>query len=157
MATEIERKFLVTNDGWRTAEPRPLRQGYLSRQKDCSVRVRIDGEIAFLTVKGLTVGAARREYEYQIDRLDAEEMLTDLCQPPVIHKHRHTVWHAGNCWEIDEFFGENAGLVVAEIELQSETQSFEHPAWLGAEVTSDPRYFNANLALHPFAKWSTDA
>ena len=121
-----------------------------------SVRVRVDGDGAFLTVKGLTTGTARREYEYAIDRRDAEEMLTELCQPPIIHKQRHTVWHAGNRWEIDEFLGDNAGLVVAEIELNAETQLFDSPPWLGKEVSGDARYYNSNLTQHPYSQWSLE-
>lgn len=152
MATEIERKFLVTDDAWRTSDGTRIWQGYLNRDKDRTVRVRVAGEHAFLTVKGATKGATRAEFEYEIALADAEQMLP-LCDGPVIQKVRHRVAHAGFTWEIDEFFGDNAGLVVAEIELSSEEQPFAKPMWVGREVTDDARYFNSNLAAHPYAAW----
>ena len=154
MAKEIERKFLVTGEDWRTlAKGIRYRQGYLSTAKERTVRVRtIDGK-AFLTVKGITVGATRSEYEYEIPAADANEMLDDLCEKPIIEKSRYTIPLGDVTWEVDEFFGVNHGLIIAEIEIQSEDQSFPKPAWIGEEVTSDPRYYNANLIARPFSTW----
>jgi len=154
MGVEIERKFLVTSDGWRQPPGRQTRfsQGYLSRDPARTVRVRLAGERAFLTIKGSTRGATRAEFEYEIPAADAQALLA-MCDGPVVEKIRHLCEHAGMTWEVDEFLGANAGLVVAEIELESEGQAFAHPAWLGQEVTGDARYVNANLAAHPFTSW----
>jgi CYTH domain-containing protein len=152
MATEIERKFLVTGDAWRQPDPTPMSQGYLSRTKERTVRVRVAGDRAYLTVKGATVGVSRPEFEYEIPVADAEAMLT-MCDGPIVRKQRHLVTHRGSQWEVDEFSGDNAGLVVAEIELEREDQPFEHPEWLGREVTHDPRYLNSNLAVTPYREW----
>lgn len=152
MATEIERKFLVTGNGWRRPHPRRLVQGYLNRDRQRTVRVRLDGEQGFLTVKGVTTGATRSEFEYAIPLADAEPLLA-LCDAPAVRKLRHAVMFAGMRWDVDEFLGDNAGLVVAEIELADESQPFARPAWVGEEVTRDPRYFNSNLATHPYATW----
>lgn len=154
MGREIERKFRVTGEGWKSAEGVPFRQGYLSTDKERTVRVRIEGERAVLTVKGLTEGLTRREFEYEIPLAEAAEMLDELCERPLIEKRRHTLDHAGHTWEVDEFLGENAGLVVAEIELESEGESFERPDWLGEEVSDDPRYYNANLVREPYPTWA---
>lgn len=152
MGVEIERKFLVTGDAWRSGSATHIRQGYLSREPAHTVRVRIAGTHAFLTIKGPNAGPRRAEYEYPIPRVDADELLA-LCEPPVIDKVRYVVPHAGMRWEVDEFFGVNAGLVVAEIELPAVDQPFVRPPWLGAEVTDDARYYNANLATHPYSTW----
>jgi len=152
MAIEIERKFLVTGDDWRAAPGVPYAQGYLNRDKARTVRVRLVEDRAWLTVKGLSTGATRAEFEYEIPAADARELL-GLCDGPLVRKLRRIVVHAGSTWEIDEFEGENAGLVVAEIELASEDASFEPPPWLGEEVTHDPRYFNSSLAALPYASW----
>lgn len=152
MATEIERKFLVTSTDWRQPVPITISQGYLSRAKERTVRVRVAGDRAFLTIKGLTTGASRPEFEYEIPVRDAEELLT-LCDGPLVRKRRHIVIHDGDRWEVDEFTHENAGLVVAELELESENQPFARPPWLGEEVTNDPRYLNSNLAVTPFSQW----
>lgn len=152
MAIEIERKFLVTGDGWRQGEGIALAQGYLNRDKARTVRVRIAQDKAFLTIKGPTRGASRAEFEYEIPRDDAEQLL-GLSEGPVVEKRRHVIAHGGLTWEVDEFLGENRGLVVAEIELQFETQAFDKPEWVGEEVTEDPRYFNSNLAAHPYSRW----
>jgi CYTH domain-containing protein len=112
----------------------------------------VAGEQACLTVKGLSKGISRAEFEYEIPVDDAEQLLK-LCSGPLIQKHRYNILYRGNQWEVDEFSGENAGLVIAEIELQHEDQSFEKPSWLGKEVSNDPRYFNANLALKPYLQW----
>lgn len=152
MGIEIERKFLVTGTGWRTPDALPIKQGYLNRDKARTVRVRVVGDRAFLTVKGLTQGASRAEFEYEVPLADAQAMLA-LCDGPLIEKRRHVVRCDGMVWEVDEFEGENAGLVVAEIELDDEAQSFERPDWLGLEVTHDTRYFNSNLAELPYCRW----
>lgn len=152
MAIEIERKFLVAGTAWCDATGVLFSQGYLNRDKERTVRVRIAGEKAFLTIKGLTKGASRAEYEYEIPVADGEQLLK-LCEKPIIEKIRRIVSHDGATWEVDEFLGENAGLVVAEIELQSEDQVFTRPEWLGEEVTHDSRYFNSSLANHPFSRW----
>lgn len=153
MPLEIERKFLVIGDGWKqTAEGVFFCQGYLNRDKERTVRVRIAGEKAFLTIKGLSRGMARPEFEYEIPLDHAGEMLK-ICDGPLIEKIRYSLNHKGCIWEIDEFLGENNGLVIAEIELESEEQDFVIPDWVGAEVTDDARYFNSNLAFSPFARW----
>ncbi len=154
MATEIERKFLVTGADWKPSAPGVLyRQGYLSSAKERVVRVRTEGARGVLTIKGLTTGIARLEFEYEIPRKDAERLLDELCERPLIEKTRYRVPAGSVTWEIDEFHGDNAGLIVAEVELEREDQPFDRPAWLGAEVSGDPRYFNANLIAHPFRDW----
>ncbi|MDP8235129.1 MAG: CYTH domain-containing protein [Candidatus Erginobacter occultus] len=152
MSTEIERKFLVDGKPWGESVGTHFSQGYLNRDKERTVRVRICGDRAFLTVKGLTTGATRSEFEYEIPVPDARELLK-LADGPVVEKRRHLITHNNATWEVDEFLGENAGLVVAEIELESEDDPFARPPWLGREVTGDPRYFNSNLAAHPYAAW----
>lgn len=154
MATEIERKFLVKGREWQAhGQGTRLVQGYLSSVVERTVRVRIEGEQATLNIKGKTVGATRGEWEYTIPVADAEDLLSRLCEQPLIDKIRYRIPYAGMVWEVDEFFGENAGLVVAEIELESEDQAFEKPDWVAEEVTHDARYFNANLISHPYLKW----
>ena len=152
MGIEIERKFLVSGDAWRNNSGVLYRQGYLNRDKARTVRVRIAGDAAFLTIKGKSSGATRAEFEYPVPLEDAQALLA-LCDDPLIEKTRYIVLYAGHRWEVDEFAGDNAGLVVAELELSAEDEAFEHPAWLGAEVTHDARYFNSNLATHPFRTW----
>jgi adenylate cyclase len=154
MAKEIERKFLVKRDSSRRQEAgKRYRQGYLSTVKERTVRVRTAGDKGYLTIKGISVGASRSEYEYEIPVADANEMLDRLCERPLIEKTRYRVPHDGLVWEIDEFQGENSGLIVAEVELKDEHQSVTLPDWVGQEVTGDPRYFNANLVGKPFSKW----
>jgi CYTH domain-containing protein len=154
MAKEIERKFLVTGPGYKEGVAGvAYRQGYLSTVKERTVRVRTVGPKGFLTIKGITVGVSRSEFEYEIPSSEADAMLNDLCERPLIEKNRYKVKHGGLVWEIDEFFGENAGLVVAEVELSDENQALTLPPWVGAEVSGDPRYFNSNLIKHPFTKW----
>lgn len=154
MGVEIERKFLLQGDAWRgLGQAVLLRQGYLSSARERVVRVRIEGEQAMLTIKGANVGATRGEWEYPIPLADAVELLDGLCEQPLIEKVRHRIEHAGMVWEVDEFLGANAGLLVAEIELASEDQPFEKPDWIGAEVSGDARYYNANLIRHPFSQW----
>ena len=154
MGIEIERKFLLRGDGWRAlGQPALLRQGYLSSTPERVVRVRIEGDQAVLTIKGRSVGASRGEWEYAIPLADAEEFLERLCEQPIIEKYRRRIAFDGMTWEVDEFLGANAGLVLAEIELSSEDQAFSTPDWIGAEVTDDARYYNANLIRHPFSSW----
>lgn len=153
MGTEIERKFLVREGSWRGGKAVGFRQGYLNTAKERIVRVRTIGDRAYLTIKGITVGASRLEFEYEIPVADAEELLDELCEKPLIEKNRYTVEYGGLAWEVDEFLGENQGLVVAEVELQSEDQRYERPEWLGDEVTGDPRYFNSNLIANPYTRW----
>ncbi|MDO8653004.1 MAG: CYTH domain-containing protein [Undibacterium sp.] len=155
MGTEIERKFLVTGEDWKErGQGARLRQGYICSDPGRIVRVRIEGERAMLTLKGKTVGISRGEWEYPIPVEDAQELLDGLCEKPLIDKIRYRVPFGGFIWEVDEFFGENAGLVVAEIELESETQEFVKPDWIGQEVSEDRRYANANLFKHPFQRWT---
>jgi len=153
MALEIERKFLVIGDAWRIGKGQYLCQGYLSRDKNRTVRVRIADDHAYLTTKGISTGATRPEFEYEIPLTDARQLL-DLCDKPLIEKVRREIEHEGFTWEVDEFHGENQGLILAEIELESEDQEFPHPDWLGQEVTDDTRYYNANLAVAPYSKWT---
>ncbi len=158
MGREIERKFLVCGEEWRQgASPVLCRQGYLYSEIGLTIRVRVQGAQAFLTVKGKTEGIARPEYEYPIPVTDAEEMLEDLCERRLVEKNRYTVWHAGTKWEIDDFLGENQGLIVAEVELDTDDQGVTLPDWVGEEMTSDPRYRNAYLARHPYSQWGTSA
>jgi adenylate cyclase len=154
MGVEIERKFLLIGDAWRgLGEPVLLRQGYLSSDPERTVRVRVEGVRGVLTIKGKSSGATRGEWEYDIPLAEATELLDRLCEQPLIEKYRSRVAWSGHVWEIDEFLGANAGLVVAEIELQSESESFDKPSWIGTEVTSDPRYYNSRLIRHPFTQW----
>ncbi|WP_035356314.1 CYTH domain-containing protein [Edaphobacter aggregans] len=154
MAKEIERKFLVKGDTWRgQGGGKRYRQGYLSTVKERTVRVRTVGDQGFITIKGITVGATRSEYEYEIPLADANEMLDRLCERPLIEKTRYRITRGSVVWEIDEFEGENRGLIVAEVELKDEKQSMSFPDWIGQEVTDDPRYFNANLVARPYSKW----
>ena len=155
MATEIERKFLIRDDRWRQQADggQRIAQGYLIGGRDASVRVRIEGDQANLNIKSATLGIYRQEYEYPIPLEDAREMLDNLCEKPVIEKVRYHVSYTGHVWEIDVFEGENAGLVVAEIELDSEDETFEQPDWLGEEVSDDERYYNVSLVNHPYKDW----
>jgi len=154
MGIEIERKFLIKDDAWRAlAKGTQYRQGYLNSTKERTVRVRTINDKGYLTIKGITTGATRVEYEYDIPENDATAMLDDLCEKPIIEKNRYKIDFAGFVWEVDEFFGENQGLIVAEVELESEDQAFEKPEWIGDEVTGDPKYFNSNLILNPFTIW----
>jgi len=156
MTQEIERKFLVLGDAWRTEDGIRIRQGYLHNDANGTVRVRTKGERAYLTVKGELTGITRTEFEYEIPLEDANQILDELCQRPLIEKIRHEVHMDGFTWEIDKFLDENAGLVVAEIELEDETQEFPKPDWLGEEVSQDARYLNANLVKYPYSKWGNE-
>lgn len=157
MALEIERKFLLASDDWRTSVGggEHFVQGYLCGEGPSSVRVRIEGEQANINIKAAVVGAARAEYEYAIPLADARAMLADLCITTPVDKTRHRVTHAGHTWEIDDFGGANAGLVVAEIELSAADEHFERPPWLGREVTHERCYYNHALALHPYRDWTS--
>src|SRR3970282_1722763 len=162
MGIEIERKFLVTGDGWRSAarEVVPMAQGSLNHlaamdagRMKASVRVRIAGDQAFLNLKSRELGHTRQEFDYPIPVIDARALLA-LSVGGLIDKRRHLVEHAGHLWEVDEFLGENAGLVVAEIELDSADEAFDKPDWIGAEVTDCSRYYNLALATRPYSQWS---
>jgi len=154
MSQEIERKFLVKDSRYRQlGNYLHIHQGFLSTEKDRVVRVRVHGKKAFLTIKGITKGIARAEYEYKIPMADAKYMLENLCIKPTIEKYRYNVNVEGFTWEIDEFTGENEGLIIAEIELKSAGQDFPKPEWIGEEVTGDVRYYNANLVKKPFRSW----
>ena len=155
MAVEIERKFLVKNDNWKSdiSHSTKIRQGYLAPLSKSSVRVRIEGDAANINIKSATLGISRTEYEYTIPMNDAHEMLNNLCEQPQINKTRHFIPMDNHTWEIDEFYDDNDGLTVAEIELNSEDEQFNKPEWLGEEVTEDKRYYNVNLIKHPYKDW----
>lgn len=153
MPIEIERKFLVSGTDWRTGNGVRYTQGYLNQEKGKTVRVRLTDTRAFLCVKGFRKGITRMEFEYEIPMDDAR-LLLRLCSGVIIQKVRHNVMHKGLKWEVDEFFGDNKGLIVAEVELESEDQIFEKPPWLGREVTRNPRYTNSSLARNPFNQWN---
>lgn len=155
MGVEIERKFLLHSSDWRkeVTSKTPMKQGYLSRGAQSSVRVRIAGDQAKLSVKSTQDGISRLEYEYEIPMHDAEELLEHVAHRPLIDKIRYIVPWGTHRWEIDEFFGDNAGLLIAEIELESVDDEFEIPAWLGKEVSDDVRYYNSNLSEAPYGEW----
>lgn len=155
MATEIERKFLIKNDSWQQHADAgvSMRQGYLAGSEKSSVRVRIEDQQANINIKGATLGIRRQEFEYPIPLAEAEELLETLCNRPLIEKIRYHVDHAGHQWEVDVFSGDNEGLVVAEIELSDEAESFEVPDWAGDEVSDDPRYYNVSLVKFPYKDW----
>ncbi|MEJ2391170.1 MAG: CYTH domain-containing protein [Gammaproteobacteria bacterium] len=155
MAIEIERKFLLKDDSWRQQADAgtAYRQGYLIGAKQASVRVRIEGDKAFINIKSMTLGVSRLEYQYPIPVQDAEELLDTLCDKPLVEKTRYRIQHAGHEWEIDVFEGDNAGLVVAEVELSAVDEQLSLPDWAGIEVSSDPRYYNVNLVKHPYTTW----
>lgn len=154
MASEIERKFVVNQDAWKPQDAGThFKQGYLNTQKERVVRVRIEGNQAKLTIKGVNTGITRAEFEYAIPVEDAAILLDNLCEQPLIDKHRYKEVHGGKTWEIDVFHGLNQGLVIAEIELKSEDEKFDLPAWAVKEVSSDSRYYNSNLLKNPFTLW----
>lgn len=155
MPKEIERKFLTTSIDYRTsAKGEAYKQGYICRQADKIVRIRVAGSHAYVTIKGkLHNATTRNEYEYEIPVEHAEEMLSELCEKPLIEKTRYKVCWGKDVWEIDEFHGENEGLVVAELEIPSEDYRFSLPPWIGKEVTDDPKYINANLVTNPYKSW----
>ena len=157
MALEIERKYLLTSDEWRgQGLGKSIKQGYLSQDPAPTVRVRICDHQAFMTVKGRTTGITRVEIEFEISLDHAHDMM-ELCSKPLIEKTRYENWHAGMKWEVDEFHGENAGLIVAEIELPSEETFVEKPLWCGEEVSHDLRYSNSRLSQHPYVEWQDDS
>jgi CYTH domain-containing protein len=160
MGTEIERKFIVVGEGWRAGATGVrgvtgvrIRPGYLSTGAGVTVRVRLAGEEAFLTIKGPRVGIGRAEFEYPLPTTDAAYMLDHLCRKPIIEKKRYRVPHAGLVWEVDEFLAENEGLLIAEVELTSDDQPVALPDWAGPEVSTDPHYTNAYLVDHPYNTW----
>lgn len=155
MGREIERKFLVRGEGWRRGgKTTTMRQGYLCASKERSVRVRLEDGIGTLTIKGPSRGLARAEYEYRIPPQDAARLLDALCERPLIEKTRTRTRRGGLTWEIDEFQGENAGLIVAEVELERKNQRISLPPWAGREVSEDPRYLNANLFRNQYRNWA---
>ncbi len=154
MTKEIERKFLLKNDAWReSAVGTVFRQGYLPTRDECVVRVRIAGDKAYLTIKGRNIGISRLEYEYTIPVAEADTLLIELCEKPIIEKTRYIVDYKGGLWEIDVFTGENEGLILAEIELETENQQIQIPEWIGEEVSEDPKYYNSNLVKRPYCMW----
>ena len=155
MATEIERKFLVSNASWQESvyDKKPMQQGYLVSDATRSIRIRIAGAKAYLNIKSGTLGISRSEYEYAIPLADAREMLAALCSKPLIEKTRYFVRYGGHIWEIDVFEGDNAGLVVAEVELLDANETLELPPWAGEEVSHDLRYYNSQLVAHPYKNW----
>lgn len=157
MAIEIERKFLLKDDSWRRQADAgtDYQQAYLVGSRAASVRVRIEGDKAFLNIKSATLGITRQEYEYPIPMRDARAMLQGLCEQPVIEKTRYHLTHEGHEWEIDEFKGENSGLIVAEIELDDADAEFSRPNWLGEEVSGDSRYYNVSLVKNPYQNWKS--
>jgi adenylate cyclase len=154
MGKEIERKFIVESDAYKELSKGVLyRQGYLSSDMKRTVRVRICDNRGYITIKGKSQGATRPEYEYESPVDDAQEMLEDLCKKPIIEKLRYKYSFEGFVWEIDEFLGDNLGLVIAEIELPDENTKFNRPHWIGKEVTGMPEYFNSNLVHNPYKNW----
>jgi CYTH domain-containing protein len=154
MGKEIERKYLIKDDSWREyASGTIYRQGYLSTVKERTVRVRTIDDKGFLTIKGITIGATRKEYEYEIPTVDANEMLDELCEKPIIEKTRYKIDVDNLTWEVDEFHGVNDGLVVAEVELESEEQTFDKPSFVGEEVTGQTKYYNMMLLKNPYTTW----
>ena len=156
MAIEIERKFWIKNKNWKVAanplEGIVIKQGYLNTDKERTVRVRIYGTKAFLTIKGKSVGMTRAEFEYEVPIEDAIELL-QLCNQPIIEKVRYKIHLDNVIWEVDEFEGINEGLILAEVELESEKQKVNIPKWTGKEVTGDIRFYNSSLVNNPFTKW----
>ena len=155
MALEIEHKFLLANEEWRheIQHSTHYKQGYLSSGENSSVRIRISDHQAWLNIKSATIGNHRQEFEYEIPLADANTLLDELCHKPLVEKIRHFIRREPHIWEIDEFLGDNAGLIVAEIELLQINESFEKPAWIGLEVTEDLRYYNNNLTRNPYKNW----
>jgi CYTH domain-containing protein len=154
MPVEIERKFLLKSDKWRTlGETKFYQQGYLLIDKSKTIRVRTIDNKGFLTIKGASVGICRNEYEYEIPIDDAKMILEMLCEKPLIEKFRTKIELLDLVWEVDEFVGENNGLVIAEVELKNENQKIDLPDWVGKEVTGNHCYNNSYLVKHPFSKW----
>ena len=155
MSNEIEKKYLVISNDWEEESSHTIIQGYISKDKNRVVRIRIFDDAAFITIKGISIGIERAEYEYAIPLEDGYDLLK-LCHLPILEKKRSIVLFDNKKWEIDEFMGENEGLVVAEIELESIGENYALPPWLGKEVSNDPRYFNSNLIDLPFRNWKKE-
>ncbi|WP_428634748.1 CYTH domain-containing protein [Sedimenticola sp.] len=155
MALEIERKFIVINDKWKSGvvSESVLKQAYIANQPNATVRIRVANGLAHLNIKSATTGISRAEFEYPIPLADAEQMLQQIALQPFIDKTRYQVKWGNHTWDLDLFAGENRGLVMAEVELSSEDESFELPPWAGDEVSGDPRYYNSNLVKHPYSQW----
>ncbi len=157
MGTEIERKFLVKSDAWRSlGVGKPYRQGYVFKSTGVTVRVRIAGTQGYLTLKGKAENYARPEFEYEIPVNDAQEMLELWCHPRIVEKIRYRIPCGDLVWEVDEFQGFNQGLILAEVELSAANQVIDLPDWVGQEVSEQDRYYNSSLALHPYSLWATD-
>lgn len=157
MPLEIERKYLVKSDAWRSLGTGTLyRQGYIYTENRTTVRVRLAGDCGYLTIKGKRVGAVRSEFEYSIPYKEAEIILETLCDRPLIEKIRYRISQGDLIWEVDEFAGENSGLILAEVELTAENQIVTLPDWIGADVTDDWRYYNSYLARHPYREWNLE-
>jgi adenylate cyclase len=155
MPTEIEKKFLVKDETYKQlAVGIHYRQGYLNRDKERTVRIRVAGDEAFLTIKGITRGIERLEFEYPISLIEANEMIDLLCEKPIIEKYRYSFYSNGHEWEVDDFLGDNEGLVIAEIELDSTDELVDLPEWIGEEVTGDARYYNSTLSVAPYRLWT---
>ncbi len=155
MPIEIERKFLLLNNNWREQVKTSyrIRQGYMGEIDKASVRIRVQGDRANINIKSAGLSMRRMEYEYEIPLDEAEEMLDQLCKQPQIDKTRFIVEQGKFKWEIDEFYGDNEGLLVAEIELDDENEAFDKPEWLGKEVTEEAGYYNVNLIKNPYKMW----
>ena len=155
MAVEIERKYLVVNDKWKSfiESESIMKQGYLATVDNASIRIRVANGKAFLNIKSATLGIRRSEFEYEIPLQDGDEMLDNLISGSVIDKVRYKVRCGAHIWDLDLFHGDNEGLIVAEVELDSEDEVFEIPEWVGAEVSGDPKYYNASLVKHPYCDW----
>jgi adenylate cyclase len=156
VAQEIERKYLLSSNSWKSLSHKKIRmhQGYLCNNHQSSVRIRIEDQSANINIKSMTVGISRAEYEYSIPVDEAAELLATLCKKPQIQKERYLVNHADKLWEIDVFAGDNEGLVVAEIELESEDEAIELPEWIDKEVSHHDRYYNMRLTSYPYSQWS---
>ena len=154
MAVEIERKYLIDSEKLGTLKnANRIKQGYITTNKDAVVRVRVKNDKGYLTIKSSNIGASRLEFEYEIPLVEANEMLDKLCQKPIIDKNRYIVDFANHIWEIDIFYGDNEGLVIAEVELEDENEHIELPLWIKEEVTGDVKYYNSNLMSYPYNKW----
>jgi adenylate cyclase len=154
MAVEIERKYLIDltqigtlENGYR------IRQGYITTNKDAVVRVRVKNDKGYLTIKGSNIGVSRLEFEYEIPLVEANEMLDKLCQKPIIDKTRYLIDFEKHIWEIDIFYGDNEGLVIAEVELEDENEKIKLPLWIKEEVSGDIKYYNSNLMKYPYNQW----
>ena len=156
MKKEIERKFLVSNSSYQNlGDYEYCIQGYIPSTNSPAVRVRMIGKQSLLTMKSDINGITRLEYEYQIPNQDAKELLELFCKDSIVEKNRYLITYKSTVWEVDEFLGNNKGLVVAEVELKSEDQQYDSPNWIGKEISTDKKYYNYNLAHHPYKSWNT--